>query len=782
MLSIKRMSWFVMSLALALTLAVIGIRLAAAEPEHHLQAESPLREVVVAIAFEPSSLYPYADGARMSAPSEVMAALMDGPFTTLSYDHQATILTKVPSWDDGDQVLQTVTVEAGTRVVAADGSPVDLVSGTLVRPAGCRDSGCQVTFDGTPLEMDQLVVTFELRSNVRWSDGAPLTAEDAVFGRQIACDPDTPTDKYECARTAGYTVDDALTTVWVGLPGHLSSQSQTNFWTPLPYHVLGTMTAAEILAGDYGRQPLGWGPFRLLEWVPGSHITLERNPHYWRPGYPKLDRVTFRFLPDQDQVYMAMLRGEIQVASHFTGMPGIRVAELLDPEVTPTMRLEWSPGITWEQMSFGILPADSRLPVFADAQVRRALAHAIDRQRIIDEVLHGLGSPPSAYTFEEHPLYPTTLTTYSYDPSQAAALLDAAGWVDTTGSGIRNKDGHEFVITYQTTTADERIQTGHIIRENLAAVGIQLDLEFLPPAVFFADGPHGPVFGRQFDLATFAWLSPATPPCTLFTTDGIPREANGWIGQNNTGYSNPAYDAACHPAMNALPGTTAYVQGHQAALEIFAQDVPALPLFRRPIAIAVSSGMSVGPTADPTENRVTWNIWEWDLAMSTTAEPNAPATLVAPNQIVTATFGAGAFAEAAVVTYATLPSQTTPPDLVGVGRFFELGAASTATGEPVSPQTSYELTVTYAQASVPRHLDESTLALYVWNGVAWMREPTSQVDVEANVVKATPDHFSVWALLGERSHSVYLPLIQGGVGSHMGEHRPVQAEQTQIPQ
>jgi peptide/nickel transport system substrate-binding protein len=550
--------------------------------------------------------------------------------------------------------------------------------------------------------------------------------------------------------------------VWVGLPGHLSSQSQTSFRTPLPHHVLGTMTAAQILAGDYGRQPLGWGPFRLLEWVPGSHITLERNPYYWRPGYPKLDRVTFRFPPDSDQLYGAMLRGEIHVASNFTGMPWDRVAELLDPKVTPTIRLEWSPSTVVEQMSFGIVPADSRYPVFADPRVRRALAHAIDRQRIIDAVLYGLGSPPPAYIFEEHPLYPTTLTTYPYDPVEAAALLDAAGWMDTTGNGIRDKDGNEFVITYQTSTDAMRIQVGYLIREDLAAVGIQLDVVALSAGDFFAGGPDGPLWGRQFDLATFAWLSHDIPPCALFITEGIPNEANGWSGSNVTGYSNPAYDAACRQAMNSLPGTAEYVQGHQAALEIFTQDLPVLPLYIRPKVVAVSSGFSVGPKTDPSELKATWNIWEWDLTTSTTAEPDTPATLVAPNHILTATFGADTFAETTVITYTNLPSPRTPTDLVGVGRFFALEASSAATGQPISPQTSYELEVTYAQASVPRHMDESTLALYIWNGTQWVREPTSEVDLEANVVTARPDHFSIWAVLGETSHSVYLPLIHRG--------------------
>lgn len=756
-----RFVWLFVSLIAALMLVGLAVRMAQAESPAGVHSNGPAREVVVALGQEPLSLYLYHNSQLVTA--EVLEALMDGPFTNLAYDYQTTILTKMPTFGDGDEAVKVVTVGAGSRVVADNGNVVDLILGVVVRPAGCRDSSCAVVFTGTPLPMEQIVVTFTLRSNVRWSDGVALTTQDSVFSKQIACDPDTPTSKYTCERTAAYTAPTALTAVWVGLPGYLDPVAQLNFWAPLPTHVLGTMTAAQILNSDYGRHPLGWGPFRMVEWVAGSHITLERNPYYWRAGYPKLDRVTFRWMPNPAEVYQAMLRGEVQVASQTTSMQDY-ATELLDPDVNRTIKLLWAMSTAWEHMDFGIVPADGRYPFFADPQVRRAVGYAIDRQRIIDVTNLGLGAIPNAYIPAEHPLYTTTLTTYPYSPTQAAALLTSAGWVDTNSNGIRDRDGREFVITYSTTTAATRVQAGTLIQEDLAAVGIQVNLNFLPSWQFFADGPDGPVFGRKFDLATFAWLMGVEPSCGLYLSSEMPTAANGWRGRNITGYSNPLFDAACRLARGSLPGTPEHVQGHQTALRIFTEDLPALPLFQRPRMMAVSSALSVGPIVDPTQNTGTWNIWEWDITTEATAEPETETTLIASNSIMTGTFAAGTFTETAVLAWTNLLPLPTPPDLGSVARFFSLEAiAQTSAMLPIEPQQPYTLTITYAQASVPSNVREDTLKLYYWDGTSWEVEPTSQVDVDANIVTATPDHLSTWAILGiKTTYTIYLPLVLRG--------------------
>ncbi|HOU11556.1 MAG TPA: ABC transporter substrate-binding protein [Anaerolineae bacterium] len=606
-----RFVWLLVSLMVALVVIGLGALLLRADSPAVAQNAAALNAAVIALGQEPTSLYVYGDDFSLDA-AMVRNALMDGPFTNVDFGYQTTILTRVPRWEDGDITLQPTAVVSEDLVVAENGSVVTLTVGTMIRPSGCRGHACAVVFDGSPVQMDRMVVTSTLRNNVRWSDGVALTAQDAVFGQQIACDPDSPADKVMCDVTASYVEADPYTTVWASLPGYWSHTAGLVFWTPLPYHVLGGMTALDIFNGDYGRAPLGWGPFRITEWISGSHITLERNPYYWRLGYPKLDQVTFRFMGNSAEIYDALQRGEIHLASQTTLVASDYITDMLNPPVTSTVELLWTNHSVWEHTDFGILPADSRYIFFDDPQVRRAVAYALDRQRIINEAWYGLGTPLNSYVPDTHPLYKTSFVTYPYSPTLAADLLTAAGWVDTNSNGIRDKGGQEFVITYSTTTAPQRIQAGLIVAENLAAVGIDVVLDFQPPAQFFADGPEGPVFGRKFDLANFAW-NMTEPSCDLYVTWQIPAEATGWKGNNDTGYSNPAYDAACEQALAAWPGTPDYVQGHQAAMQILSEDVPMVPIFNRLKMAAASTAFFVGPDLDPTELVETWNIWAWTL-------------------------------------------------------------------------------------------------------------------------------------------------------------------------
>src|SRR5690606_14421154 len=102
---------------------------------------------------------------------------------------------------------------------------------------------------------------------------------------------------------------------------------------------------------------------------------------------------------------------------------------------------------------------------------------------------------------------------------------------------------------------------------------------------WFAPGPSGAVFGRQFDLAQFAWLNRIQPDCGLYLTEHIPGPVdggyNGWQGVNVSGWSNEAYDAACRAALALLPGEPGYVEAHQEAMRVFARELPAMPLFTR---------------------------------------------------------------------------------------------------------------------------------------------------------------------------------------------------------
>ncbi|MCK4470566.1 MAG: hypothetical protein KAW49_02140, partial [Anaerolineae bacterium] len=199
------------------------------------------------------------------------------------------------------------------------------------------------------------------------------------------------------------------------------------------------------------------------------------------------------------------------------------------------------------------------------------------------------------------------------------SLLEEVGWWDEDGDGIREahgvagiSDGTPFSVTLLTTSdhpAHER--TAHILSENLAACGIGLAVEYLPAEEFFADGPDGLVFGRQFDLALFSWLNGFDAPCELYLSSQVPRAENWWATSNNPGYANADYDAACQAALDALPGTEDYAHFHREAQRIFSHDLPVLPLYFVPKLVATRPEVS-GVILDPSEYLELWNIEAFD--------------------------------------------------------------------------------------------------------------------------------------------------------------------------
>ena len=146
------------------------------------------RTLVVCQGQQPDQLYIY--GGSMLASSHIQEAVYDGPFDTNSFGYQAVIFEKLPSLADGDAVIETVAVNAGDKMVDANGDPAELAEGVVYKPAGCNAAECAVTYEGSdPVEMDQLVVTFKMVSGLMWSDGEPLTAADCY--RFVLSNPKT---------------------------------------------------------------------------------------------------------------------------------------------------------------------------------------------------------------------------------------------------------------------------------------------------------------------------------------------------------------------------------------------------------------------------------------------------------------------------------------------------------------------------------------------------------------------------------------------------------------
>lgn len=446
--------------------------------------------------------------------------------------------------------------------------------------------------------MDQMVVRFQLRPDLLWSDGAPLTADDSVYSYEVARALNPQPRGALLPLTRSYHALDPTTVEWRSVPGLRSAQASTYFYSPLPRHAWGTIDPAGLPTADQAaRSPLGWGPYRITAWQAGEAITLERNPNYFRAveGLPHFDTLVFRFIPDSGQALSALQSGECDLLD-----PSYNLTPS-DPQIqslkeTGQAALQEIPAQSWENLTFGINSAQNdpvRPPFFQSKEVRQAAAQCLDRQALVAEFAPGQAVLDS-FVVPGHPLSNPDLKKYPYDPATANALLQTSGWLDTDNNPATPRlslgapavpDGTPLVVTMFVSDAPDRLRLAQAIQASLAQCGIQVQISSGPDEQIFAPGPQGPVFGRQFSLAQFAWPLSPLPTCELYTTREIPgpypQYPRGWGGANAGGYSSPQYDQACQAALTALPGEPAGIQAHQTAQAIFAEDLPALPLFAR---------------------------------------------------------------------------------------------------------------------------------------------------------------------------------------------------------
>jgi len=380
------------------------------------------------------------------------------------------------------------------------------------------------------ISADGKVITFKLRDDVKWSDGVPLTADDYVFTWQMVMsdkntvtsrDPfDSVVDKVEA--TDPHTL--VVTFKEPYAPWMTTIFSRVNSSVALPKHILepvfqkdGTLDNAE-----WNRAPtVGVGPFLFKEWETGSHLTFQANPDFWM-GKPKADQIFFRIVPDDAAQLAAIKAGDVDVGVFISpsDVPELEKLGTVDiAKVQSGYKESWYFNMSADEATKGH-------PALQDANVRRAIVMAVDRDKIDQELLYGLTKP--ALTFWDGMAQADpNIEPIKYDPEGAKKLLDDAGW-KVGADGIREKDGEKLKLRYLTTTREVRKNTQAIVQQAWKAVGIDADLVTHPSDVFFNSfGDKGPVATGQYDVAQWS-NSPKFPdPDTVdWLCSEIPSEAN----------------------------------------------------------------------------------------------------------------------------------------------------------------------------------------------------------------------------------------------------------------
>jgi peptide/nickel transport system substrate-binding protein len=344
---------------------------------------------------------------------------------------------------------------------------------------------------------DGTSITWHLRRNVRWSDGAPFDARDVVFSVHAIMNPANNEEQGHAGwdRIARIDTPDRYTVIF-RLRKPYADFIPVYFGTAgdnpclLPVHLLGALP--NINNAPYNSKPVGIGPFRVASWRRGDAIELEANPYYFR-GQPKLQRITFKIVPSTDTLAEQLQSGEVD----------------LWPLVPPNYvdRIKAMRGITVEsERGYHTTNIDFELPrpLMADRRVREAIALAIDRQKLIAKALHGYGFRHDGVALPLDPPAPDSIV-FAYDPARARALLDAAGWHVIGPDGVRAKAGQRLVLSvpYQ-TGAPELDEQVELIRADLRAVGIVIDTKKYQPALFFGLFQEGGIVDTgRYDFTLF---------------------------------------------------------------------------------------------------------------------------------------------------------------------------------------------------------------------------------------------------------------------------------------
>lgn len=296
---------------------------------------------------------------------------------------------------------------------------------------------------------DSRTVTFHLKKGVRFHNGRLLTADDVKFVLERAMNPETkhPHREHFAAIAAIAVKDDRTLTVTLKEPNanfllNLARQGSVIY----PREAVDTLRTA----------PVGTGPFTVAEWVRGDRIVLARVADYHVPGLPRLDRVTYRFIPDPNAVAAALKAGDVDVSAF-----GLGPEHVIDFQKDPRFGV-----IVGDTTNDVVLALNNGRKPFADARVRRAITHAIDKAEVVRGAMFGLGRVLGSNVDPLNPYFVDMAGAVPHDPARARALLAEAGYPSGFDAVLRVAPQYYYTV-----------RSGEVIASQLARVGVRVRIE-----------------------------------------------------------------------------------------------------------------------------------------------------------------------------------------------------------------------------------------------------------------------------------------------------------------
>ena len=348
------------------------------------------------------------------------------------------------------------------------------------------------------IEEGGLSITFYLRKNVLWHDGVSMTAEDIKFTYEtildprtvwpyISSSPDIPDIKVIDPYTIRFDYEKpyapALLKFGMGvIPRHIYAGSKDS-----------------IKRSRYARAPIGTGPYKFSRWLSGQYIILEANQEYFEHP-PGIKRYVYRIIADQTVQFLELVSGDVDSMvlnpyQYFYRSDTDRFKEQMNK-------------YRYLAHSYTYIGYNLKDPLFEDKRVRQALSYAINKKRIIEAVLLGLGESCTGPFIKKTPYYDEMAAAYEYDPEKSAALLRSAGWVDTDKDGVLEKDGREFRFILATNQGNQvRQDVATVVQSQWARLGVKAEIQVIAWASFLDQF----INKKNFQATILGWSLPIDP-------------------------------------------------------------------------------------------------------------------------------------------------------------------------------------------------------------------------------------------------------------------------------
>src|SRR5688572_25556883 len=471
----------------------------------------------------------------------------------------AIVETEAPGATEAPATEPSAPTEPAVLRVGWAGSPDTLNPGTAVLSeaytvfALVYDTIYEYQLDGTykldaaesaDVSDDGLTWTFKIRDGINFHDGQPMTANDVAFSVNLY--KNNPDYIYLNAYTVNFDTVEATddSTVVITLTDAVPNMDYLlSYLYIVPEHIWGDNAEPPASVEFENLEMIGTGPFKVAEYTQNEFIRLAANKeHFGNP--PKVDEVIFQTFESDDVLVQSLKSGQVDM---ITEMPATAVESLQgDANIKVVTGAPFAPAVSdiiFNQATPENCPTDAGgvctgHPALRDRNVRLALAHTTDKQKLIDVVLLGFGSP--GLTLIPDGLghwYNDTIQDYEFDVAKANSILDEAGYADTDGDGVREMPDGSQPMNFRMHWPRDSIDAprlAELLSEMWSEVGVTLELQAVDPDALTSE--CCPAF--DYDIILWGWGSDPDPNLLLsvHTTDEIPN------GYNETGYSNPEYD------------------------------------------------------------------------------------------------------------------------------------------------------------------------------------------------------------------------------------------------